>query len=100
MIQDTRSFRYLEVGDRLVQRGKLKTAAAVYSRFADACVAESCMAHARQCVGEDPVQALRSLATAEKLMGASGEGRRLSAIAYQQLGHREIAERFLRATPQ
>jgi hypothetical protein len=94
MIRDTRTERYLKVGDRLLERGKLKTAAAVYGRYADACKAESYMCQARRDVESDPVSALKALAQAEKLVGATGEGRRLSAEAYQQLGQHEIAQRF------
>ena len=97
MIQDTRSDRYLEVGDRLVQRGKFATAAAVYSRYADACVEEHCLQHASELVSEDPVGALRALQHMERFVGATGEGRRLTAACYQQLGHSEIADRYLQA---
>lgn len=97
MIRDTRMERYLEIGDRLVERGKFKKAAAVYGRYADACRAETLMTKARACASEDPVAALRSLSQAEKIMGATGEGRRLSAEAYTKLGQHEIAERFLKS---
>jgi hypothetical protein len=98
MIRDTRTERYLEIGDRLLERGKFKTAAAVYGRYADACRAETLMSRARECASSDPVTALQSLSQAEKLMGASGEGRRLSAEAYSKLGQHEIAKRFLTAS--
>ena len=95
MIQDSRVERYLEVGDRLVRKGKFKTATAVYSRYADTCVAERCMEKARACVGTNPVQALKALAEVERLVGASCEGRRLMAEAYTELGQPEIAQRYL-----
>jgi hypothetical protein len=95
MISDTRTERYLEIGDRLLERGKFKKAAAVYGRYADACRAQTLMTQARADASKDPVAALRSLSQAEKLMGATGEGRRLSAEAYTKLGQHEIAERFL-----
>lgn len=98
MIRDTRTERYLKVGDRLLEKGKVKTAAAVYSRYADACRAESFMSRARKHVDSDPVIALNALHQAEKIFGASGEGRRLSAEAYVKLGQHEIAERFLSAS--
>lgn len=97
MIRDTRTERYLKVGDRLVERGKFRTAARVYSRYADACRAESLMSHARALVTEDPVAALGKLAQVEKIMGASGEGRRLIAEAYTRLGRAEIAERYFKS---
>ena len=43
---------------------------------------------------EELVDALKALAQAEKLLGATGEGRRLSAEAYEKLGQHEIARRF------
>ena len=95
MIQDSRVDRYLEVGDRLVRKGKFKTATAVYSRYADTCVAERCMEKARACVATHPVQALKALAEVERLVGASGEGRQLMAEAYTELGQPEIAQRYL-----
>ncbi|MGE0711910.1 MAG: hypothetical protein AB7N76_03095 [Planctomycetota bacterium] len=55
------------------------------------------MAIARTCVESDPVSALKALAQVEKLTGPSGEGRRISALAYQRLGRPEIAARFLQA---
>jgi hypothetical protein len=97
MIRDIRTLRYLELGDRLVQRGKFKTAAAVYSRYADVCRATTLLGRARDCVRQDPVSALRDLAEVERIVGASGEGRRLSAEAYRSLGQAEIAEAFLKA---
>ena len=97
MIQHSRASRYLEVGDRLVKRGKFRKAAAVYARYADACVAEACLKIARTCVEQDPVSALKALAEVEKLTGVSKEGRNLSARAYEQLGQPEIAARFLAA---
>ena len=98
MIRDTRTERYLTVGDKLLERGKVKTAVAVYSRYADACKAETYMCKARENVGSDPVTALNALAQAEKLLGPTGEGRRLLAQAYETLGQHEIAERFLSAS--
>ncbi len=95
MIRDTRTERYLEIGDRLLERGKFSRAAAVYGRYADACRAQTLMSKARECASKDPVEALNSLSLAEKLMGATGEGRRLSAEAYTKLGQHEIAKRFL-----
>jgi hypothetical protein len=97
MIQQVQANRYLEVGDRLVQRGKLAKAAAVYSRYADACVSATWLTIAETCLEADPVGALKALAEVEKLTGASGEGRRLSALAYERLGQTEIAARFLHA---
>jgi hypothetical protein len=94
MIRDTRTERYLKVGDRLLERGKVKTAAAVYGRYADVCKAQSYMCQARRDVESDPVGALKALAQAEKILGPTGEGRRLSAEAYDKLGQHEIAERF------
>lgn len=98
MIQDSRNERYLNVGDRLVRRGKFKTAVAVYSRYADACVAERCLHHAREVVERDPVGALRALAKVEELVGPTGEARRITATAYTKLGHPEIADRYRRAS--
>lgn len=97
MIQKNQASRYLEVGDRLVKRGKFNTAADVYSRFADACVAQGWLRHASELVDDDPVGALRSLAKAERVGGPSWEGRHLSARAYDGLGQPEIAARFRRA---
>ena len=97
MIRDSRTERYLQVGDKLLRKGKLKTAAAVYTRYADRCMADSHMDRARACLDEDPVEALQHLAKVERLVGPSGEGRRLSARAYKELGHEEIADRFLEA---
>ena len=89
--------RYLEVGDRLLRRGRLKHAAAAYARYADAFLAETFISSARACVQSDPLKALEALAHAERLMGPSGEGRFLSAQAYMGLGQEEIAANFLRA---
>jgi hypothetical protein len=94
MIQHNQVNRYLQVGDRLVKCGKFDTAANVYSRFADACVAQGWLRHARERVGSDPITALQSLAKAEEVGGPSWEGRRLSAMAYDELGQSEIAARF------
>ncbi|RMG16402.1 MAG: hypothetical protein D6731_06230 [Planctomycetota bacterium] len=97
MIRDTRTERYLEVGDRLVAAGKFKRAAEVYSRYADACQAQTLLHRARRTVESDPHSALRDLAIVERLVGPSGEGRRLVAEAYSRLGHPEIAARFFAA---
>jgi len=94
MIQHNQVSRYLEVGDRLVKRGKFDTAANAYSQFADAALAQGWLRHARDRVGSDPLTALRSLAKAEEIAGPSWEGRRLSAMAYDELGQAEIAARF------
>lgn len=97
MIQRATTDRYLEVGDKLVRRGKFTTAVAAYSRFADRCVGETCMNLARDVVQRDPVAALKALATAERLIGPTEEGLLLSAEAYRKLGQERIAERFRRA---
>lgn len=89
--------RYLEVGDRLLRRGRIKHAAAAYARYADAFLAETFISTARMCVQSDPLKALDALAQAERLMGPSGEGRLLSAQAYLGLGQEQIAANFLRA---
>jgi hypothetical protein len=88
---------YLELGDRLVRRGKLDKAAAAYARYADAWMAETFFTRARTVVRQDPVEALRALMKAERLIGATAEGRRLSAEAYFGLGKPEIALKFLDA---
>ncbi len=98
MIQRATDNRYLEIGDKLLRRRKFSTAVAVYSRFADKTVGETCMTLARECVTRDPLMALRALAKAERLIGPSEEGRLLSAEAYQRLGQESIAESFRRAS--
>ena len=97
MISSNQVSRYLEVGDKAVKRGKFNTAADAYARFADACMTQGWLRHARAQVGSDPVGALKSLAKAEQIGGPSWEGRRLSALAYEELGQTEIAARFRRA---
>ena len=97
MIRDIRTLRYLEIGDRLLQRGKFKTAAAVYGRYADVCRAGTLLERAREIVQSDPVAALNDLAQVERIVGASLEGRRLMSEAYRHLGQVEIAEAFLKA---
>lgn len=89
--------RYLEVGDRLLRRGRIKHAALAYVRGADAFLAETFINTARACVENDPLKALDALSRAERLVGATGEGRWLSAQAYLGLGQQEIAANFLRA---
>lgn len=94
MIQAAIENRYLEVGDKLVKRGKFQHAVRAYTRYADRCVAACYLSLAREQVGEDPLAALQALASAERLVGPSGEGREISAKAYELLGQREIASRF------
>ena len=94
MIQVATENRYLEVGDKLVRRGKFQRAVKAYTRYADRCVAAGFMTLARDCVGDDPVGALRALAQAERIVGPSGEGKLISAQAYERLGQAEIADRF------
>lgn len=89
--------RYLEVGDRLLHRGRIKHAAAAYVRCADAFLGETFLDVARACVSSDPLRALEALARAERLVGVTGEGRYLTAQAYIGLGQSEIAANFLRA---
>jgi hypothetical protein len=89
--------RYLEIGDRLLHSGKIKTAAAAYVRCADAWLAETFLTKARELVTSDPVKALKALAEAERLGGPTGEGRLITAQAYTNLGKPEIAQRFLTA---
>ena len=91
------SNKFLTAGDALLKAGDVVTAAEKYSRYADESMAESCLDKARACVDEDPIAALKVLARAEQIQGASGEGRRISARAYSRLGQREIAARFLSA---
>lgn len=89
--------RYLEVGDKLLRRGRIKHAAAAYVRSADAFLGETFLDVARTCVSSDPLRALDALARAERLVGVTGEGRWLTAQAYMGLGQSEIAANFLRA---
>jgi len=85
---------YLHLGDKLLRRGRVKTAAAVYVRCADAWIAETFLDTARGCAQSDPIKALRALAEAERLVGPTDQGRSLTAAAYESLGEREIAQRF------
>jgi hypothetical protein len=87
----------LELGDRLLRRGNLRSAASAYVRCADAWLAETILDQARGLVSRDPLQALKALSQVERLVGATGEGRRLTARAYERLGQPEIAQRFLLA---
>ncbi|MCA8920610.1 MAG: hypothetical protein KDD82_02305 [Planctomycetes bacterium] len=87
----------LTLGDTFRQNGQLKNAAACYVRCADQWLAEKLFGQAKACLSSDPVQALNALSKAERLVGATGEGRTLSARAYQALGQVEIAQRFLAA---
>ncbi len=89
--------RYLEVGDRLLRRGKVRTAAAAYARAADAFLAETFVGVARACVDSDPVAALNALARAERLGAASPEARWIAAQAYLGLGQERIARNYLAA---
>ncbi|MCO5167038.1 MAG: hypothetical protein M9894_11805 [Planctomycetes bacterium] len=89
--------QYLEVGDRLLRRGKLKHAATCYVRGADAFLGETFLNVARACVESDPLRALDALARAERLVGATDDGRWLTAQAYLGLGQAQIAANFLRA---
>jgi hypothetical protein len=92
------SQRYLEVGDKLLRRGRIKHAAAAYVRSADAFLAETFLAAARECVDKgDPLKALDALARVERLVGPTGEARWLTAQAYLGLGQTQIAANFLRA---
>ena len=92
--------RYLEVGDRLLRRGRVKHAAAAYVRCADAFLGETFLDVARACVSSDPLRALDALSRAERLVGATGEGRLLTAQAYIGLGQQEIAANYLRCASQ
>src|SRR5687768_8147800 len=74
---------YLTLGDRLMQRGDPRTAATCYARCADAWMAESFLGKARDLVTSEPLQALKALAQVERLVGPTGEGRRLTARAYE-----------------
>ena len=87
----------LALGDTFRRNGQIKNAAACYVRCADQWLAEKLVRKAHACVASDPVQALKALSRAERLVGATGEGRALSARAYQALGQVEIAQRFLAA---
>jgi hypothetical protein len=98
MVRDAQ--HYLELGDRLLRRGRVKHAAAAYARCADAWLAETFLTTARACVGDDPLRALEALSRAERLVGPTGEGRELSAQAYLGLGQPQIAANFLRAAVQ
>lgn len=90
--------RYLEVGDKLLRRGRLKHAAAAYVRSADAFLAETFLSTARALIDRgDPLKALDALARVERLVGPSGEARWLTAQAYIGLGQPQIAANFLRA---
>lgn len=84
----------LELGDRLLRRGSYRSAASAYVRCADAWLAETILGQARDLVGREPLQALKALAQVERLVGATGEGRRLTARAYERLGQPEIARRY------
>lgn len=86
--------QYLDLGDRLLDRGHVKKAAAAYVRCADEWMAETFLQKARQVVATDPVGALKALAQVERLVGVSGEARALSANAYEALGEVAIAARF------
>lgn len=92
--------RYLEVGDRLLRRGRIKHAASAYARCADAFLGETFLDVARACVERDPLRALEALSRAERLVGVTGEGRWLTAQAYMGLGQRDIAANFLKAGAQ
>lgn len=94
----TKAQRYIEVGDRLLRRGKIRTAAAAYARSADAFLAETCLEAARACAEVNPLEALKKLAEVERLMGPSAEARSVAATAYLRLGQPAIAHRFLAAT--
>jgi hypothetical protein len=85
---------YLDLGDKLLDRGHVKKAAAAYVRCADEWLAETFLHKAREAVHTDPVSALKALAQVERLVGVTGEGRQLSASAYEILGERDIAARF------
>lgn len=88
---------YLTLGDRLLRRGDARTAATCYARCADAWMAETFLGKARELVASQPVQALKALAQVERLVGPTGEARRLTARAYESLGQPEIARSFLLA---
>lgn len=92
---ERRPEEYLKLGDRLLRRGKVGVAASCYARCADAWMAQTFLDRARELVQSEPVQALRALAQVERLVGPTGEARRLSASAYERLGQPEIARRFL-----
>lgn len=92
---ERRPEEYLKLGDRLLRRGKPGVAATCYARCADAWMAQTFLDRARELVLSEPVQALRALAQMERLVGPTGEARRLSASAYERLGQPEIARRFL-----
>ena len=88
------TLRHLERGDEHVQAGEFQLAVEAYAEYADACLAQSCIEHAKACWQTQPLVALRSLAQAERFQGVSFEGRALSARIYEQLGEHEIAARF------
>ncbi|MEZ6185146.1 MAG: hypothetical protein R3F62_09080 [Planctomycetota bacterium] len=87
----------LALGDTFRRNGQLKNAAACYVRCADQWLAEKLVDKAEACVSTDPVRALNALSQAERLVGATGQGRAISAKAYQALGQVEIAQRFAAA---
>lgn len=97
MAQGRSPQRYLEVGDRLLRRGRVRTAATAYARAADAFLAETFVGMARACVAKDPVAALNALARAERLGAASAETRWIAAQAYLGLGQDRIAQNYLAA---
>lgn len=84
----------LAIGDRLLRRGSFRGAASAYARCADAWLAETILDQARELVVNEPLRALKALAQVERLVGATGEGRRLTARAYEHLGQPEIARRY------
>lgn len=86
--------QYLELGDKLLDRGNVKKAASAYVRYADEWMAETFLHKARQIVSTDPINALKALAQVERLVGVTGEARALSANAYEALGEADIAARF------
>ena len=85
---------YLELGDRLRQRGNRCLAARAYSLYADACLGAPLLARARALATTAPLEALAALTRVESLLGPTADARAVAARAYESLGELEIAAAF------
>lgn len=89
--------RYLDLGDRLLRRGRTCLAGLAYARAADLLTARVLLGVARGQVAQAPLEALRTLAEVERRGGVCPEGRALLGAAYQRLGRPDLARAFLTA---